>query len=124
MAIETLTGNIVDPIKACKFAVLHGDRTYNMGTAYDFFKQFFTTYGLKYSETKDLDTALMSLELPGHLVVASVGPGYWTNTGHYILLFAHRGNYVYARDPLHPNRKRTTKESLKKEGIIYFIVSQ
>ena len=124
MAVVTLTGNYADPLGACKFAVLHGDRTYNMGTAYNFFKQYFTTYSLKYSETKDLDTALKALDNPAHLVVASVGPGYWTHTGHYILLFAHKDNYIYARDPLHPNRNRTTKDSLKKEGLIYFIVSQ
>ncbi len=99
-------------------------RTYNKGTAYDFFSEYFSSFGLKCSETKDLNEALKALEKPATLVVASVGPGYWTQTGHYILLYAHDKSFVYARDPLHPNRHKTSQETLKKEGIIYFIVSQ
>jgi len=124
MAVFTLTNLHVDPFSAAKFAIIHGDRTYNKGTAYDFFSEYFSSFGLKCSETKDLNEALKALEKPATLVVASVGPGYWTQTGHYILLYAHDKSFVYARDPLHPNRHKTSQETLKKEGIIYFIVSQ
>lgn len=76
----------ITPVEMCRYAVAHGFRTKSSGTAWGFFKSIANAYGFsKFVQTKSMATARAALK-EGALVVASMGPGYWTKGGHYICL--------------------------------------
>lgn len=55
----------------------------------------------------------------GALVVANMGPGYWTKNGHYIVLWKCDGEYMYACDPGSSTRKKQALNQFVKEAKRY-----
>lgn len=94
------------PVEMCEFALKHGYRTKSSGTAWGFFKAIAEAYGFtKFVQTKSMATARTALK-NGALVVASMGPGYWTKGGHFICLWKSDETYMYANDPASSTRKK------------------
>lgn len=82
--MATWIDKAITPVEMCEYALKHGYRTQNNGTAWAFFKSIATAYGFSaLVQTKSMATAREAIK-GGALVVASMGPGYWTNGGHYI----------------------------------------
>ena len=43
----------------------------------------------------------------GNLVIACMGPGLWTSSGHFVLVWEIQGNTVYLNDPASTKAART-----------------
>lgn len=111
----------VTPADLCKLAVANGYRTKNNGTAWGFFAFMFKRYEFtKFQQTADHSTAIAALA-KGALIVASMGPGYWTSGGHFITLWRCDGTYMYACDPASATRKQQKLSAFKKQVKKYFI---
>lgn len=111
----------ITPVEMCRYAVEHGFRTKNSGTAWGFFKAIAKAYGLTgFVQTKSMATAREALR-NGALVVASMGPGYWTKGGHYICLWKCDDTYMYANDPASSRRKRQKLGQFERERKQFFI---
>lgn len=109
------------PADLCKLAVANGFRTKNSGTAWGFFAFMFQQYEFtKFQQTGDHATAISALA-SGALIVASMGPGYWTKGGHFITLWKCDGTYVYACDPASSTRTKQKLAAFKKQVKKYFI---
>ena len=123
MVVATLSNKSVIPTTLGSWSVSHGYRTYNSGTSWGFFCHVAKNYGLKCSQTSRTDDAVAALK-SDKLVVASMGPGYWTSAGHFICLYDVVGDNIIAHDPAKTSRVKNTIASFKRESSQYWILSK
>ena len=111
----------ITPVEMCSYAIAHGYRTKNSGTAWGFFKSIAAAYGFTgFVQTKSMATAREALKA-GALVVASMGPGYWTSAGHFICLWKTDDTYMYACDPASKTRTRQKLAAFEEQRKQFFI---
>lgn len=111
----------ITPSDTCKWSVKNGYRTASNGTAWAFFPAVAKKYGFsKFVQTKSMATARAALK-EGALVVASMGPGYWTKGGHFICLWKTDDTYMYANDPASSTRKKQKLAAFENERKQFFI---
>ena len=111
----------ITPVEMCAYAVKKGYRTKASGTAWGFFKSIANAYGYTdYVQTKSMATAREAIRA-GALVVASMGPGYWTKGGHYICLWRTDDTYMYANDPASKTRKKQKLKAFEQQRKQFFI---
>lgn len=85
MVASSLLGKVILPPEAAEFAVEHGFRTENNGTAWGFFGKAAAEYGLTCKQTSDISEVKKAIAAGGQVVV-SMRSGHFTGGGHYIVL--------------------------------------
>lgn len=119
--VATWKDSKITPVEMCAYSLKHGYRTQNSGTAWAFFGSVAKAYGFtKFVQTKSMATAKSALK-EGALVVASMGPGYWTKGGHFICLWKCDGTYMYANDPASYVRKKQKLGPFEEQRKQFFI---
>lgn len=109
MLIETLTGRTFTPPMACEWSVEHGYKALNQGTYYSYFKPQFAEHGIECVRLNTTNVygnpdagvheeALALLRM-GYYIIACMGKGVWTNSGHYIVVWNASDRYVSINDP-------------------------
>lgn len=92
-----------DPVYMMKLAQSTGDCGPNIsGTNAGFFRKFASRFGFGYQEVGRSQSAKVLAALKGGnaMVIAHMGPGTFTNNGHYIVLTAtNNSGMVYVHDP-------------------------
>lgn len=109
MVIATLKDKGVTPVTTAEWSMSHGYKALNQGTFYTYFVPQMSQYGIncrrlntvnlygKSSSTAHTE-ALQALK-SGNWVIACMGKGNWTSSGHYILLYGYENGYVFINDP-------------------------
>jgi ABC-type bacteriocin/lantibiotic exporter with double-glycine peptidase domain len=110
----------ITPVETCKMAIEMKDRTANNGTEWEFFKHVADRYGLKFKQTSSTDETVKALQ-ENALVVCSMGRGYFTQHGHYILAYEYRNGNIYVNDPASTTRTSGTVQLFKAQSKQYFI---
>lgn len=119
--VATFFDTNVTPYTLAQIAVKKGYRTVNSGTSWNFFKFMATQYEFSaFKQTSDHAAFLDALS-KGALVVCSMGPGYWTNGGHFICAWKYDGTYIYANDPASGTRTKQKFAAFKSQRKQYFI---
>jgi len=121
--VATWWDNSITPKELCALAVQKGYRTYNSGTAWDFFRYIADVYGAsKFIQTTAYATAEAAIK-DGAYVVCSMKPGLWTKGGHFICWWKVDNTYVYINDPASSSsaRAKAKKELLRDQCKQYFI---
>lgn len=119
--LATWKDSKITPVDTCAYSIKHGFRTKNSGTAWGFFKSIANAYKFtKFVQTKSMATAREAIR-SGALVVASMGPGYWTKGGHYICLWKIDDTYMYANDPASSVRKKQALNKFEQQRKQFFI---
>lgn len=108
MLISTLTGKTVTPVDTCLWSLKHGYKALNQGTYYSYFVPQFAVYDL---DCRQLNSARLlnapnspvhdeaeELLKKGYYLIALMGPGTWTKSGHFIVVWWADGVY-YINDP-------------------------
>ena len=110
MLIETLTGRTFTPEDACAWSVQHGYKALNQGTFYSYFPPQFQAYGIQcrqlnstniYGNTNGaaaVHQKAFDLLKQGYYLIACMGKGNWTSSGHYIVAWWEDGK-VKINDP-------------------------
>lgn len=109
MLIETLMGRTFTPPMACEWSVGHGYKALNQGTYYSYFVPQFAEHGIT---CKRLNTAnaygkpnaavhdeAMRLLKEGWYIIACMGKGLWTKSGHFVVVWNATDRYVSINDP-------------------------
>lgn len=122
MILATWVNRSITPVDACKLAIDGGFRTTNDGTAWAYFPWMATKFGLRH-QYGNTDQAVSALK-KGALVVASMGPGYFTRGGHYVLLWGIDGQQILAHDPANKSRDRAGFDVFRREAAQYFIFTK
>lgn len=133
MVLATWADPKVNPATECAWALAHGFKAPHRGTYYGYFVPAGARYGLKvrqinavniYGNSKSAhhETARKAIEA-GHLVIACMGKGNWTSSGHYVLVWEIQGNTIYINDPASTKKSRTQGDySLFKKQVKYYWV--
>lgn len=115
MLIQTMTGKEFTPVDACAWSKDHGYKALNQGTYYSYFVPQFGEFGI---ECRRLNTANVygnpeadvhdeALELlrAGYYLIACMGKGLWTKSGHYIVVWWADG-VMHINDPASEKTER------------------
>ena len=133
MVMATWAPPNVPPNTECAWALAHGYKAPRQGTYYGYFVPAAARYGLKarqlswtniYGNRKSSlhEEARKAVEA-GHLVIACMGKGLWTSSGHYVLVWKIQGNIVYINDPASTRAVRTQGDyNLFKQQVKYYWV--
>ena len=110
MVIATFCDGAITPWTMAQKYMAKGYRTKNSGTAWGAFKwtanQFKGKGIRKFAAGKWNAKKLRAALDQGALVICSMGPGYWTKGGHYIVTWKMDNQYGYAVDPATSKRTK------------------
>lgn len=108
MVIATLKDKNVTPVTTAEWSMAHGYKALNQGTYYTYFVPQFNQYGIKCKQlntsnlygksSSSAHTEALNALKNGNWVIACMGKGNWTNSGHFILLYKYENGYVYIND--------------------------
>lgn len=109
MLIETLTGKMFTPEDACEWATKKGYKALGQGTYYSYFVPQFKAFDIEcirlngvnaYGNSKAaVHEQAFSLLKQGYYLIACMGKGTWTSSGHYIVVWWQDGK-VCINDPI------------------------
>lgn len=109
MVIATLQDKNVTPVTTALWSMAHAYKALNQGTYYSYFVPQMSAYGIacKRLNTSNLygksssaaHTEALNALKNGDWVIACMGKGNWTSSGHFILLYGYENGYVYINDP-------------------------
>ena len=131
MVLATWADPNVTPKTECAWALRNGYKAPKQGTYYGYFVPAAARYGLKarqlswtniYGNSKSSlhEEAREAVEA-GHLVIACMGKGLWTSSGHYVLVWKIQGNTIYINDPASTRTVRTQGDySLFRQQVKYY----
>ncbi len=134
MIVATYEDPNETPIKACEWSMKHGYKAVGQGTFYSFFVPYFKAHGItcrqvpggnsygKKNTSSDKE-ALKALKA-GKYVIAVMGPGLWTSSGHFIVVRKYKGGTVWIQDPASTKaaRLKNTWNKLQTEAKYYWII--
>lgn len=109
MVIATLKDKSVTPVTTAEWSMAHGYKALNQGTYYTYFVPQFEFYGISCKRlnnsnlygrsSSDAHNEALNALKRGDWVIACMGKGNWTSSGHFILLYGYENGYVYINDP-------------------------
>ena len=115
MLIQTMTGKTFTPKDACAWSLKNGYKARNQGTYYAYFKPQFAEYGIDCRQlnssnvygkkTASVHTEAFKLLSEGYYVIACMGKGTWTSSGHFVVLWWADGK-VHINDPASTKAER------------------
>ena len=131
MVLATWADPNVTPKTECAWALRNGYKAPKQGTYYGYFVPAAARYGLKarqlswtniYGNSKSsLHEEVREAVEAGHLVIACMGKGLWTSSGHYVLVWKIQGNTIYINDPASTRTVRTQGDySLFRQQVKYY----
>lgn len=109
MVIATLKDKNVTPVTTSEWSMKNGYKAYNQGTYYTYFVPQMEKYGItcRRLNTANLygknssaaHTEALNALQRDDWVIACMGKGNWTSSGHFILLYGFENGYVSINDP-------------------------
>ena len=136
MVLATWADPSVDPKTECAWALAHGYKAPHQGTYYGYFEPAGARYGLEVDRlnwtniygratSPHHETVKEAIER-GDLVIACMGKGNWTSSGHYVLVWDIRGETIYINDPASTkaHRVRGDYALFKKQVKYYWVVKR
>ena len=108
MVLNYYIDNTITPIQTAIYAMENNHRTRNDGTSWEYFEDMANEYDLEFLQTASSVEALEWMKTQEDpLVICSMGPGLWTQEGHYILLWDVQDGIAHINDPMSTEEKRT-----------------
>ena len=131
MVLATWADPSVTPKTECAWALAHGYKAPRQGTYYGYFEPAGARYGLRvtrlnYTSLYGKSTSAYHAQVKdaldrGELVIACMGPGNWTSSGHYVLVYGIQGDTIYINDPASTKAARTKGSwSLFRQQVKYY----
>lgn len=136
MVIATWADPAVNPKTECEWALAHGFKAPHQGTYYGYFEAAGRRFGLKtyrlnYTNLYGNDRSAYHAQARdaldrGDLVIACMGKGNWTSSGHYVLVYGIQGDTIYINDPASTLARRTrgSYDLFKKQVKYYWIIEK
>lgn len=122
MVLTTFINAEITPPDVAKIIVDNGYRTYDNGVDWGWFPWMAKHYNLPYKQSYSTDEVIQALK-ESALIIASMGPGYFTSFGHYVLLWDldEASQQILVNDPNSTTRTRASYNLFKQQARNYFI---
>lgn len=138
MVLATWRDKSITPQTECAWAQKNGYKAKGQGTYYSYFVPAAKRYGLKCSQlnganlygnsSSTLHKYVQDLtsDYNGHLVIACMGKGHWTRSGHFVLVYKVQDGIVYINDPASTrgNRVRGDWNLFKQQVKYYWLIER
>lgn len=136
MVLATWADPAVNPKTECAWALAHGFKAPHQGTYYGYFEEAGRRYGLKtyrlnYTNLYGNDRSAYHAQAKdaldrGDLVIACMGKGNWTSSGHYVLVYGVQGDTVYINDPASTKASRVHGDYavFKRQVKYYWVIER
>ena len=133
MVISTLTGKTVTPVDTCDWSMKHGYKALNQGTYYSYFGPQLKAYGIQCKQMlgsrilnqpqHPIHEQVKQYLSHGYYVIALMGPGTWTKSGHFVLVWDWDSK-VRINDPASTRAERLNgdPEAFRREVRMYWLV--
>ena len=133
MVISTLTGKTVTPVDTCDWSIRHGYKALNQGTYYSYFVPQLKAYGIQCKQMlgsrilnqpqHPIHEQVKQYLSQGYYVIALMGPGTWTKSGHFVLVWDWDSK-VRINDPASTRAERLNgdPEAFRREVRMYWLV--
>ena len=133
MMISTITGKTVTPVDTCAWSIQHWYKALNQGTYYSYFVPQLKAYGIQCKQmlgSRILNQPQHSIHEQvkrylshGYYVIALMGPGTWTKSGHFVLVWDWDSK-VRICDPASTRAERLNgdPEAFRREVRMYWLV--
>jgi ABC-type bacteriocin/lantibiotic exporter with double-glycine peptidase domain len=120
MVLQAHGHNVLPPDTA-KLALEMHDRSEHDGTEWEYFGHVAKKYSLDLVESSSTGDAVKALK-DGALIICSMGPGYFTRSGHFILAWGldPNGN-ILVNDPANQAKNKAGQTTFRNECRRYFI---
>ena len=123
------------PKTECAWSLANGGKAFKQGTYYSYFPKAAKRYGLVcrqlnganlYGNPASPYHQQVRAEIDkGNLVIACMGKGLWTRSGHFVLVWKIEGNTIYINDPASTRPERTRGDwALFRQQVKYYFVIQ
>lgn len=133
MVLATWAEPSITPATECAWALAHGFKAPHQGTYYGYFEAAGRRYNLKtyrmnYTNLYGNDRSAYHAQAKdaidrGNLVIACMGKGNWTSSGHYVLAWKIDGDTIYINDPASTKASRVRGDyALFKRQVKYYWV--
>jgi len=130
MVIASLADKKVTPADTAAWSLKHGYKAPRQGTYYAYFKPQMAEYGIKCEMMNSVNCygkpnaevhqrAKQELKKQNWLI-AVMGKGDWTTSGHYVLVYALDGNNVLIKDPYNTKAKADYQLQTSSRDIFHF----
>lgn len=132
--LAAIVSPYIDPVTLASWARMKNYKVKASGTSYSFFVPCAAAYGVNvrrinttniYGKSTSQYHAQILAELQaGNWVIACMGKGNWTNSGHYVTVYGFQGGNVYINDPgsSKAGRACNTWELFKSQVKFYWVV--
>ncbi len=107
--LAAIVSPYIDPVTCASWARQHGYKIYKSGTSYSYLVAQGAAYGVTidrintsniYGKSNNIAHTRALNELQkGNWVIACMGKGLWTSSGHYIVAYGYSNGKVYINDP-------------------------
>ena len=107
--LAALVSPYIDPLTTASWARQHGYKVYKSGTSYSFFSPCAANYGIKVQRlnisnvygrtTAEVHAQALEELRKGNWIIACMGKGLWTKSGHYVVAYGYKDGMVYINDP-------------------------
>ena len=135
MVLATWVDPKITPKSECAWALAHGYKAPHQGTYYGYFAPAAKRFGLTckmlngasiYGKPNSPYHAQAKAAVDqGDLVIACMGRGLWTSSGHFVLVWKITGNTICINDPASTRTARTQGDySLFKQQVKYYFVTK
>lgn len=108
MVYVHLTGDTNwNPLKMAKYSTQSGYVTVGVGTSWELMTSGARTLGLQVERIKKTEATMIAHLQQGNPIIASMGPGIFTDKGHFIVFRKYENGKFYVNDPFcieHTNR--------------------
>lgn len=144
--LAAIVSPYIDPLTTASWARMKGYKVYKSGTSYSFPVAIGKAFGVKvirlntksiYKDAYSPYHDMVKKEIDkGNWIIACMGPGLWTSSGHYITVYGLENDKVYINDPASAKSTRScapwstfisqvkyywvveVPEQIKKNGIV------
>ena len=133
MVISTLKGKTVTPVDTCDWSIRHGYKALNQGTYYSYFVPQLKAYGIQCKQMlgsrilnqpqHPIHEQVKQYLSQGYYVIALMGPGTWTKSGHFVLVWDWDSK-VRINDPASTRAERLNgdPDTFRREVRMYWLV--
>lgn len=100
MAVVALTGNKdATPYQVAQFSLDNDYRVIGNGTKWSLISEGAKSYGLNVKELPLSESVMKQAIDQGKMIILIMGPGHFTTSGHYIVIYDYDENGFYVNDP-------------------------
>lgn len=134
MLLSTMLGETITPVDTCAWSVANGFKALHQGTYYAYFEAQFKYYNLtcrrlnsqsSYGDVNHSNHArVLQMLREGYYIIALMGKGRWTSSGHFVVLWWADDKTAYILDPNSTRADRTIADlnDFFKEAKYYWYV--